>query len=503
MTCRSADGAVLLRKQEPRVARDGARVPGLLLPQERGARKRRRPLATIAALTALGGCTAPAVSLEGVPLAAAQRLPASYGAASPAAADADIIEWWRRFGDPTLAQLAERTLAANQDIAQAAARVAEARAGLHTAAGARLPTLGVSLNASHTVTHPAATRFDGSLDLDWDPNLFGGVSSAHGAAKAELAAAGYDLAAVQRTAVAELAANYVAYRGLSARIANAEAALAAQRELIDVLRHRAQSGIAVDADVEQARLLLLQVSALVPQLTDARNQAANRIAVLIDAPPAALGDLLGGSATIPAAAPPPPGVPADLLRRRPDILAAEQRVLAAAGEIGVAKAQLYPHFSLGGLLSASGGSLPGLAQSLVTSLIGGVTHALFDGGRARAAMAGRRAEADEAVGAYRSAILDAVEQVQNALSANRTSAEWVRIDREAVAAAERNLALTRGRYELGLTDLFILLDAEQQLHDRRDDLLVAETTRATAAIDLYVALGGGWTDLAADHLRSP
>ena len=185
-------------------------------------------------------------------------------------------------------------------------------------------------------------------------------------------------------------------------------------------------------------------------------------------------------------------MPADLLRRRPDVLAAEQRVLAAAAEIGVAKAQLYPHFSLGGVLSASGGSLPGLAQSLVASLIGGVTHALFDGARARAAVTGRRAEADAAVAAYRAAVLDALEQVQNALSAGRASAEWVRIDRDAVAAAERNLALTRGRYELGLTDLFILLDAEQQLHDRRDDLLVAEAAQATAAIDLYVALGGGW-----------
>ena len=297
-----------------------------------------------------------------MPLATAQRLPDSYGATSSDAAQADITRWWRRFGDATLTRLAERTLAANQDIVQAAARVAAARAGLRAAAGARLPTLGVSLDASQTLTHPAATRFDGSIDLGWDPDLFGGLSSAHGAAKAELAAAGYDLAAVQRAAVAEVATNYVAYRGLSARIANAEAALAAQRELIDVLRHRAQSGIAVEADVEQARLLLLQVSALVPQLTDARNQAANRIAVLIDVPPGALGDLLDGPSTLPSATTPPLGIPADLLRRRPDVLAAEQRVLAAAGEIGAAKAQLYPHFSLGGVLNASAGSLPGLAQ---------------------------------------------------------------------------------------------------------------------------------------------
>lgn len=450
-------------------------------------------------MTALTGCAVPRPSLDHVPIAAAQQLPASYGTTTPnATTDADIAHWWQRFGDPVLGTLAERTLAANQDIAGAAARVAEARAGDRVTAAARLPTLGVSLDASRTLTRPATlagsrTQLDGALDLGWDPDLFGELASAHGGARAQLAAAGYDLASVQRTAVAEVAAEYVAYRSLSARIANAQAAIVAQRELLGVIEHRAASGIAVESDVQQARLLLLQVSALVPQLIDARNQAATRIAVLIDVPPGGLGDLLDGPDAIPAAdAAPPLGVPADLLRRRPDVMAAEQRVLAAASRVGVAKAQLYPHLSIGGVLSASAFSLPGLADSLVSSLIGGLTHALFDGGRARAAVAGSHAATTEALAAYRSAILAAMEDVQNALSASGTSAEWVRIDRDAVHAAERNAALTRGQYDIGLTDLFILLDAEQQLHDRRDDLLVAETVQANAAIQLYVALGGGW-----------
>lgn len=441
---------------------------------------------------ALTACGVPRLSLDHVPIADAQRLPESY-AMGASAADTDTARWWRRFDDPVLVTLAERTLAANKDIAQAAARVAEARAGDRAAAGARLPTLGVSFDASRTLTHPAATQIDGALDLGWNPDLFGGLASAHGAAHAQLAATDYDLASVQRAAVAEVVANYVAYRSLSARIANARAALAAQRELLGVIEHRAASGIAVESDVQQARLLLLQVSALVPQLTDARNQAANRIAVLIDVPPGSLGGLLDGPDAIPVVDTAPSlGVPADLLRRRPDVMAAEQRVLAAASQVGVAKAQLYPHLSLGGVLSASAFSLPGLADSLVSSLIGGLTHVLFDGGRARAAIAGSRAATTEALAAYRSAVLTAMEDVQNALSGTTTSAEWVRIDREAVHAAERNAALTRGQYDIGVTDLFILLDAEQQLHDRRDDLLVAETARATAAIRLYVALGGGW-----------
>ena len=146
-------------------------------------------------------------------------------------------------------------------------------------------------------------------------------------------------------------------------------------------------------------------------------------------------------------------------------------------------------------MSASAFSLPGLAESLVSSLIGGLTHSLFDGGRARAAVAGSRAAAAEALAAYRAAVLAALEDVRNALSASGTAAQWVCIDREAVTAATRNAALTRGQYDLGLTDLFILLDAEQQLHDRRDDLLIAETARTNAMIRLYVALGGGWQEL--------
>jgi len=471
---------------------------GMPISANESRRLRSQSVVVLVMMVALAGCAAPQPSLDRLPIAQAQRLPPSYGVRSPTgAAKADLAHWWRHFGDPTLVTLAERTLAANQDIAQAAARVAEARAGSRAATAARLPTLGLSLDASRTLSRSAfsvgrRTQLDGALDLGWDPDLFGGLASAHGAARAQLAAAGYDLASVQRTAVADVAADYVAYRGLSARIDNARAALVAQRELLDVIRHRAESGIAVASDVEQARLQLLQVAALVPQLTDARNQAANRIATLIDVPPGQLGTLLDGPAAVPDAEVPALGVPVDLLRRRPDVLAAEQRVLAAASEVGVTRAQLYPHLSLGGVLTASAFSLPVLADSLVSSLVGGLTHTLFDGGRTRAAVAGARAAATEALAAYRSAILAAMEDVQNALSASDTAADWVRIDRDAVDAAKRNATLIRGQYDIGLTDLFILLDAEQQLHDERDDLLIAQTARATATIQLYAALGGGW-----------
>ncbi len=409
-----------------------------------------------------------------------------------------MTQWWRRFDDPALTRLAEAALAANQDIAQAAQRLVRAEARSRAAGAARLPTLTATFAPSRTLARPAAltgprTALSGEVALGWDPDLFGRLANAHDAARAELAAAGYDLATVQRAVVAEVARNYIAWRALRARLANARTVLAAQRTLLDVLEQRYAAGIAVAVDVERARLQLYQVEALLPALADARAQAANRIAVLIGRPPGHLGTLLDGPATIPHAdALPATGVPADLLRRRPDLRAAEERIALAAANAGVARADLYPQLSLGGVLSAGAFSLPSLIDSLVTSVVGRIGQTLFDGGRRRAVLDERNAATREALAAYRAAILTALEEVENALSAIRAAAERVRIGQAAYEAAQRNAALTRGQYEIGLTDLFILLDAEQQALAQSDDLIIAQADRATAQMQLMVALGGGW-----------
>jgi NodT family efflux transporter outer membrane factor (OMF) lipoprotein len=446
----------------------------------------------------LSGCAADTTPLAKPGLAQAQNVPSGYSREADSAAPGDLSQWWRRFGDPTLITLAERTLAANQDIAQAAARLEQAEAQERGARANRLPTLNVSLDASRTLIRPAGTlgaraALTPELDFGWDPDFAGGLRNANRSAHAQRSAAGYDLASVQRATVASVAASYISYRGLDARIANAQAALTAQGQLLDVLRHRFAMGIAIASDVEQARLQYLQVAALIPQLTDARNQAANSVAVLTGTPPGQLGHLLDGPAIVPVAtAVPATGIPADLLRRRPDLLAAQNQVLAAAATIGVARASLYPQMTLGGVISASAASLPGLAETLVSSLIGHISQALFDGGRARAAVAQSRGAMHEALAAYRGAILTALQDVENALSATQAANERVHIDQQACDAAQRNAKAIRGQYDIGLTDLFMLLDAEQQLRDERDELIVAQTDRVTAATQLYVALGGGW-----------
>ncbi|RIA36870.1 NodT family efflux transporter outer membrane factor (OMF) lipoprotein [Hephaestia caeni] len=479
--------------------------------------------AIVAAALPLAACATPAPRTAPPSIITAQALPAHYAIiASPNAGEtaADLTLWWRRFDDPTLTRLIEVALAANQDIVQAAARLVQAQARARAAGAARLPTLGIVLDPARTLTRPAGaigprTALDGAASLGWDPDLFGGLASAHRGARAELRAAGYDLATVQRAAVAEVAASYVSYRALEVRLVEARTALSGQRALLDVIEHRYAIGIAVAADVERAKLQLFQIEARVPALDDARRRAANRIAVLIDRPPGTIESMLKAHLEAPRSAPcgtaplphadmlPAAGVPADLLRRRPDVRAAEQRIAVAAANAGVARAALQPQLSLGAVIGGAAFSLPSLVDSLVSTVVGRISQTLFDGGRGRAMLDEQRAAARGAIAAYRATILTALEDVENARSAVAAGASGVRIAKEACTAAQRNAALTRGAYEIGLSDLFILLDADQQALAERDALIVAKADQALAQMQLYVALGGGWAIPAPQTLDRP
>jgi NodT family efflux transporter outer membrane factor (OMF) lipoprotein len=361
-----------------------------------------------------------------------------------------------------------------------------------------LPSLSASFDGGGVVARGSdvfgpRTELGGDLLLEWDPDLFGRRAHASDAARARLRAAGYDLASVRRSVVAEVARNYVLFRGLNARVANAREAVETQERILDIIRGRHENGISPAVDLEQAKLQLLQVEALIPQLEDARNRAENRVAVLTDRVPGALHGSLGESGAIPMSALAPPlGVPADLLRRRPDILAAEQRVLSAISGSRSARAGLFPQASLAGVVSARSFSLATLADTLTSSLFGSLTQALFDGGRRKAELRESRAVTREAVSAYRGQLLSALEEVTGALSAMQAGAERVRIGAEARDAAVRNAEQSRGQYDIGLIDLFILLDAEQQLLSQRDDLIIAQADYASSIISAYNALGGGW-----------
>ncbi len=449
----------------------------------------------------LAGCAGQGVNMQGVPILEARALPDSFedveGGQVPAARPnaSGPAAWWRQAGDPVLDRIVQQSLSANLDVAQAAARLSAALARSGQARGAMLPTLGATLGGSRVVAQgpdviASEMAWSGQLSLGWDPDLFGRLSNGRKSAAAELTAAGYDLAEVRRALLIEIVTAYVSYRALEARLINADRALGTQQETLDAVERRYRLGLAVETDRQQARLQLLQVRGLIPQVRDQRNQSRNRIATLIGVTPVDLGGLIEGPAVVPVLSElPPMGLPADLIRRRPDVMAAENRVIAAAAQIGVAKAALLPQLTLSGVLDVSSPSLGGIFDSLIATTFGRIAQTLFNGGQGRASVREKRAVAQEALAAYRARLLASVEDVENGLSAVRTGAERVVIGQEAVDAAQQAAAQARRQHDLGLIDFYVLLAAEQALLQQRDDLVAAQADRSIAVARLNAALG--------------
>lgn len=408
---------------------------------------------------------------------------------------ADPSDWWVTAGDPVLDQLLAQADLANNSIAVAAARLAQAEAGRRVVRAAQLPTLGASLQyeGRETVRGPGSAgpdAFSGQIDLGWDPDLFGRLRSNAQAARADLAAAGFDLADVRRVIRNEVIRTYVQYRAAEARLDYVGLSASTQRDILDMVEKRYQLGIAVETDRQQARLQYLQVTAIEPELRNERNQLRNRLAVLLGGTSAPLGDLLGKTGQVPAfAALPAIGIPTDLVRNRPDVRAAEARLLAAGERIGAARAALLPQISLSGTLSTLAPTPSGLFDAIIGQTLGRIAQSLFAGGAARAAVAQNKAAADEALAQYRQSILVALESTENALSAVRTGEARVAINLEALGAAELAAAQARRQNELGLIDFYVVLAAEQNLLAQRDRLVLAQASYAIAVADLHASLG--------------
>jgi NodT family efflux transporter outer membrane factor (OMF) lipoprotein len=318
------------------------------------------------------------------------------------------------------------------------------------------------------------------------------------AADADRGASAANLDDARVTLVAEVALNYVELRTFQAQLAIARSNLASQSETLQITDWRAQAGLTTTLDVEQARASREQTRATIPSLQTSLAGARHRIAILLGKPPAALDDRLAAVAPLPQV----PrqvavGIPADALRQRPDVRAAERSLAAAVARVGEAQAARYPSFRLSGsigLEALSFGALSG-SEAITRSLLAGITAPIFDAGRLRQQVEVRDAQREQAEIAYRQALLSALEDVENALAALDNS--HAREEALGLAAdAARNAAeLARQRYSAGLTDFQTVLDTERSLLGVEDSLAVASANRATALIQLYKALGGGWSPL--------
>jgi multidrug efflux system outer membrane protein len=324
-------------------------------------------------------------------------------------------------------------------------------------------------------------------------DLFGGVRRGVEASRADEAAALANLHAAQLSVASDTGLNYIAARSAQTRLGIARSNLAVQDETVEIVGWRVQAGLVSALDLEQARALRAQTAASIPTLETNYVAAVNRLAILLGSAPGSVTALIDAVRPIPIAPDTvPTGLPADLLSRRPDLVAAERGLAAATARIGVATAQLYPALRLTGSILGSGASLGAVDNSVIGNLVGSISAPIFQGGALRAQIESARGGADVALGTYRSTVLTALEDVENALTstrnARRREAELARAEE-----ASRNAALyARSQYRAGLIDFQQLLDTERSLLSSQDGRAAARADGASAGVQLFRALGGGW-----------
>lgn len=459
------------------------------------------PVRLIAAFTAalVAGCAAVGPDHR-APDAGELGIPAAWQGTGPGAPGrADLASWWRSLGDATLDDLVRTALAANADVKVAQARLREARARRAIAGASLLPTIGASASGSrsHSEAGSGTSRsaYDAGFDASWEPDIFGGQRRALEAAGADLEATAEDLRATQVALAAEVALGYVDVRALQARLGIARANLGTQSETLRLTQWRAQAGLTSSLDVEQARAAVEQTRAQIPSLQSSLAAARNRLAVLCGSAPGSLDGRLAAAAAIPAV---PEylavGIPADTLRQRPDLRAAERRLAAETARIGQQEAQRLPSVSLGGSLGVESLALGSLVEreAIVGQLVARLAAVVFDGGRLRSQVEAQQAVRDRALHSYRAAVLAALQDVENALAQLANA----RARREALANAAdaaRNAAIfAEQRYSAGITDFQTVLDTQRTLLSAQDNLKSTEAEQAAALIRLYKALGGGW-----------
>lgn len=425
---------------------------------------------------------------------------------------ADLTIWWAAFNDPLLTHFVALALEQNLDIAQAAARVAQSRAALRYADAALLPAANASINAARayqSVETPlgqvlnAAPGFDRSgssyeanLGAGWEIDVFGGLRRGREAAYAMYEASEAGAVATRLAVSAQTADVYVTIRGLQARIAIARQQVETRRQLLAMVRLQYEKGITAELQMNQAAGSLTQAEAQIPVLEAGLDSAMNALDVLLGVPPGTSRTELAPVTPVPLA----PGLaetgsPAEMIRRRPDLIAAERRLAAANARIGVAVAEYYPKFSLAALLGsataiASGNLFSGAASQAQGVL--GLRWRLFDFGRVDAQIAAARGQEAEALAAYRLAVLRAAEDVENAFSALVKREAQVGILTRGESALARARENSFAAYQGGVVSLIEVLDADGNLLQARDAKAQAQTEAARAAIASFRALGGGW-----------
>jgi NodT family efflux transporter outer membrane factor (OMF) lipoprotein len=429
--------------------------------------------------------------------------PLAGGAIASPTDDQTLSRWWASLEDPILTSLEERAVKNNLDLRQAEAKIRQARAQRNIAAIGVQPSVtgGMSANGSRTGSKSGgmsstSQSYGATVDASWEPDFFGKLRGAVTAAQADLESAQADLRNVLVSLTAEVALEYINVRSYQAQLAVTVSSLAAQEETYQLTVARFESGLSTELDVSQAKLSVESARASIPTLETNLRQAKNAIAVLLGERPGAIDAELAEMRPVPKVpASLAVGVPADLVRRRPDIGGAERQVAAQAARVNVAKAELYPSFSLSGTLSLRSLNIANLLtpSALGASAAGGVTNPIFNRRKIREQIQVQSAQLDQTLAVYESTVLGALRDVEDALAAY--GQEMVRRQSLAAAnlAAGRALELSRGLYSAGLKDFLDVLDAQRSLLSLQNQLAQCDAGITADLVRLYKALGGGWS----------
>jgi NodT family efflux transporter outer membrane factor (OMF) lipoprotein len=440
------------------------------------------------------------------PLAAAQTSSQPGAVSRPAGSE---TAWWRSLNDPLLDQLVARAAAANLDVRQAAARIRAARAQFAVASGGQYPQAHVAGGYTRQRFSQNAAPFNAfdvpnfpwefnlyqlGFDASWELDVFGGTRRALQAANADIAARIEERRGLLVSIAAEVARNYILLRGYQLEQQLAQNNLQLQRESLELTREQMNKGVGTQLDVSRAQAQVAATAAAIPVLERNAWQAIHRIALLSNESVERLAILQETRPIPPVPEAVAVGVPAELLRRRPDIRQAERRLAAATARTGEAQAALYPRFSLTGFFNLQSESIDDLFtwKSRAFSIAPTVRWPIFDAGTLRAAVQVRTAGQEEALAGYEATVRQAVTEVRDGLVAFTTERRRRASLAQAVTADREALNLAQQLYRQGLTDFLTVLDAERELFAAQDALARSETDQATALIGLYKALGGGW-----------
>jgi multidrug efflux system outer membrane protein len=427
------------------------------------------------------------------------ELPAAYHRApqEPSAHSIADVGWWEVFGDARLVALIDEALRDNLDIGIAATQIVQAQAQVAVTRSPLFPQLTGAVQGSRTNQNPTfttANSFLAALSLSWEIDFWGRYLRATEAARATLLATEEARKGVITSLVASVAQQYLQITGLRERLEIVRRTVAAQRDSLRLVTQLAKQGVQSSAEVRQAESQLLSTENQIPAVELQIAQAEDALAILLGKSPRSFET---DTSLARGAVPPlvPAGVPSELLVRRPDIRQAEQQLVAANANIGVAKAQFFPVISLTGTLGRASDTLHGLVSGggqSVGALGAALDVPIFTGGSLVANYEIARARAEQAALTYRRTVLVALQEVSDSLVAFDRNRAQTQGNRDRAAVSAESLRLAQLRFRSGVISFLEVLDAERQLLAAELDLNASEVNQRLAAVALYRALGGGW-----------